>query len=121
MTYRRISSNFFGIPKGATYVRSYMHRCCSGERPVHRKQYPHDVWVGYRLVSSSPTSDDKVKIYIYEIFYLRQYDYPICIPVDKGGCYSGDMDGWPHKHGWKSHPCEAIPVSLMLERMGEGE
>lgn len=118
MTAPRIRSKLFGIPEGATYVRSYTYRCCTGERPRHWKQYPLDVWVGYRFVSSKPTRNPAVKIRTYEMYYLRQYDYPICVAVDEGGVYTGDMDGWPHHHGVKAHPCEAIPISLMLERMG---
>jgi hypothetical protein len=113
----RITSKLFCIPEGATYVRVHTYGCVTGDKIRYNKQHKHDVFVGYSLKDKTETEFPNIFVYTYEIYDLRQYDYPICIPVDAGGCYDGDMSEYPN-NGWKHFPCEAIPVKTMLERMG---
>ncbi|MFA5715164.1 MAG: hypothetical protein WC998_05465 [Candidatus Paceibacterota bacterium] len=114
-----IKSKFYELPKGATYVRVREERYYNGTRPKKYIGRKHDVFVGYTLMLQSVGKQTGEEIREYEIYHLRQWDFPICKPIDSGGCYTGDISGFT-TGVWNEHchPYEAITVDEMFKRMG---
>jgi hypothetical protein len=115
-----IKSEFYELPKGATYVRVSEEKTYGGRKPTGDSiARDKDVFVGFTLKTQSVNQWGE-KVRDYEIYHLRHWDYPICKPVDEGGCYTGDISGFTTGI-WKPrcHPYEAITVDEMFKRMGK--
>jgi len=112
-----IKARLLELPEGATYVRARGDTTCGVQPKGVSWCHVHDVFVGYIL--KSRRFDKYCKdVREYEIYHLRQWDFPICIPIDKGGCYTGDISGFTTGYfPIGCHPIEAITVDEMFKRM----